>query len=207
MRYGNMDLVQTSGANNSVYLIPADGPASEVFVWGTVGAGCPEPAWHHRWLCVCRVSATAVPDEVEAVLRAHEAELVELAGFYRGAKWNGNNHVGSWGGEADRDRMDRLCEKIGEAVGSARTYWEASDWFAPVTLYDVVTSDLELGELVANEVANANADAALDADDVRKWLLGAAAKWLEKHDDDADDDERDAKLRERLQNLLQDDDG
>lgn len=204
--YGDCSLVTASGANNSVYLIPAeeaDHGVPQVFVWGNVGSGVPERAWHHRWLCVCGVSATAVEASVQDVLRAHEDELLALATEYQGAEWNGSNHVGSWGGEDRCATIDRLCAKISEAMHEAQTYWEASDWYAPVSIGDVVCSDLSLDDLVEHEVANAAHDAALDSDDVRKWIVGAAQKWLEQHEDSEDsDDDSDAKLRARLRCLL-----
>lgn len=200
--YGDCSLVTASGANNSVYLIPAeeaDG-VPQVFVWGNVGSGVPERSWHHRWMYVCGVSATAVEASVQDVLRAHEDELLALASEYQGAEWNGSNRVGSWGGEDRRATIDRLRAKISEAMSGVQTYWEASDWYGSVSIGDVVCSDLSLDDLVEHEVANAASDATLDSDDVRKWIVGAAEEWLKQHEDSEDDS--DAKLRARLRCLL-----
>jgi hypothetical protein len=194
LTYGDMSLVTCSGANNYVYLIPAeelqDG-MPHVFVWGNVGAGTPERAWHNRWFCLGSVNASAVPDSIEAVLRAHESEILEIAESYQGAEWGGNNHVGKWGCD------DAEYSGVRAALKTVDTYCDASDWFSPVTLHEIVTDDSGIDAIVDREVDTADGTH-LDSDDVRDWITSAASGWLDKHDDPSDDDDRDARLRARL---------
>lgn len=201
--YGDMSLTTASGARNRVYVIPAEenGGTPEVFVWGCIGSGEPERAYHDRWFCVGHVESSAVPESIERVLRDHEDELLAIAARYQGATWNGSNHVGKWEDPGlDDAEVMALSSALNEGV---TTYWKASDWFAPVTLHEIVRSDgLTLDQIVAAEVDQADPDATLDPGDVRDWLEGSAKKWLERHADADDDDADDAKLRARLVAML-----
>lgn len=203
---GDCSVVSISGAQNCVVGIPAaetDDGIPHVFVWGSVGAGCPERLYHSRWLDLGSVPATAVPDEIEHVLARHQDAIVERLAAYQGTKWTGSNHVGVW--SPDHDPYAEPDELARDLQGVA-TYWDASDWYAPVTIAQVATCD-SLEEQIDHETTEAVLnDGHLDWDDVERWLLDAARHWLDTHelDDDESESESDeqAALRARLTGWL-----
>lgn len=201
IHYGNLASENVSGAYNTVYLIPVQESKKgvpEVFVYGSVGNGCPEPAWNHRWLNVSKVPNQATSESVEKILRDHETELLAIAECYRGAQWDGSNHVGNWGNEDDDTRITYLCDTIFDAMSKALTYWDAREWFAPVSIGDIVYDDSSLDDTVSREVSLAveNEVAVLEPGDVRDWIVQSAIEWVDRNDDC--EDEKDALLRSRL---------
>ncbi len=202
--YGDTSVLRMSGAQNVVYLIPASenphGDLPHVFVWSNVGAGTPERAWHRRWISLGTVPESAVPDEIESVLRAHEDEILALADKYQGTKWDGSNMIGQWDLTWDDE-----CEptRLEDALREVPQYWSASDWYQPVTLHEVVTDDRDLDTLVSEEADAAREnDAYLSEDSIRTWIMDQAQDWIDRHDDPDADDERDAALRVRLEKLI-----
>jgi len=202
---GDCDPADVSGANNVVYGIPAserDDGVPHVFVWPGYGGGCPEKAWHHRWLYLGKVPQKAVAHEVENLLESHEEAILAKLDRYGGTKWDGSNLIGQWPEEVDYEDPDELAL----ALQGVATYWDASDWFAPVSIDQVATCD-SLAEQVEHEGNEAVAnDAHLDEDEVKEWLLSAARNWLDQHGDDEDEDEDDnPELRTRLEGWLEPD--
>ena len=201
--YGDMEILNISGAHNAVYLIPAEmnDTIPQVIVWGCIGSGQPEPAFNNRWFYVCSVPHTAVPSEVEKVLRHHEDILLELSGCYEGTIWDGYNHRGSW----DIANLEPYLAEIQELMNEVPAYWEASDFFRPVSISDIVYNDLSLSEIISREVSlGAQAAMYLEADDVKDWLIATAEKWLADNSDQEDLDEDDELLYDRLTALLED---
>ena len=204
VEYGDMEPMNISGSNNTVYLIPAltNETSPQVFVWSCIGSAQPEPAFNNRWYGVCSVPRTAVPSEVEKVLRSHEELLIEINSFYDGSEWDGHNHRGSW---ADPDNLDKLTAVIQEAMDEVSTYCEASNYFQSSTLSSVIFDDLPLSEVVEREVnLGTSYGMHLESDDVRDWIISSAVDWLNKNSDLEDLDEDNELLHDRLTTLLSD---
>lgn len=180
LTYGDMSVLNVSGARNTVYLVPSaengdDGP--HVFVWSNVGAGQPERAYHNRWRAVGSVSETAVPDSIKATLKAHESDLLRIAAAYRDAEWNGSNYIGKW---QDTEELEAIEYQIEQALENVQTFWDVSDWFSVITLPKLIQDDSTLDEIVEREVSDgAKNGAVLDADDVRRWLVDSAQECLQ----------------------------
>lgn len=202
VEYGDMEPMNISGSNNTVYLIPAltKETSPQVFVWSCIGSAQPEPAFNNRWYGVCSVPRTAVPSEVEKVLRSHEELLIEINSFYDGSEWDGHNHRGSW---ADHANLDKLTAVIQEAMDEVATYWSASDYFQPVNVEGIVYDDEPLSAIVAREVSlGAGSEMYLESEDVEEWITSSARKWLDKHPDSEDLSEKEIIVHKRLTKLL-----
>lgn len=192
---GDCSTLDYSGARNVVYAIPAeehnDGIA-HVFVWSCVGAGEPMHAYHSRWLCLGTVPQRAVEAEIENVLREHEEEILSALSAYKGAEWNGHNHVGRWARDIDEE-LDRAPYGVTAALREVPCYWDPGDWFQPVGFQDFA-QDVSLTEAAKHEVENArDNDAYLELDDVRSYMHDAAVDFLKEHGKDKNPDLKDAK--------------
>lgn len=203
IEYGNMEPTTSSGASNVVYLIPAEDNNSipKVFVWGCIGSGQPEPAYNNRWYQVCHVPNTAVPSEVEKVLRNHEELLIEISSFYEGHSWDGHNQKGSWGKEPEP--LEYLSFIIAEAMELIPTYWEASNFFQNINTAGIVYDASTLSAIVAREVESGTKSGIhLDSDDVRDFIISSSVDWLNKNSDLEELDEKEVLLYNRLTDLL-----
>jgi hypothetical protein len=205
--YGDLSGLSHSDARNNLYLVPAaetkDGTV-HVLVSSVVGAGCPEPAYHGRWHCLGRVSATSVPASLLGLLQVHEQDLLTVAARYQGSHWDGNNHRGRWR-DATANETDAEAA-VEQALTEVASYWDADEWFAPLGPHfaeELAHLD-SLDAQVEHEVSTAAAtNEYLDDSNVRETLLGYAQARLEEHEE-TDDDEPAARLRTRLRGWLAD---
>lgn len=197
-------ILSASGAINSVYLVPSqertEGEGPLVCVFGAIGSGVPERAYHQRWHYIGKVSPDAVSESVEATLRRCEGAMLALDATYQGKEWDGHNHVGRW---LEDERLERELLDIREALSEVSTYWAASDYFAPLgdvdsRMRELATLD-SLDEVVEREMKNTGYDGMyLDEADVRKELLSDARMWLDRHGDTTADSDDERELRARL---------
>ena len=173
-----------SGTHVHLYLIPAEETNDEtpkVITWSNVGAGCPEPAWHSRWLSLPSPSLDYCADSLLEILELQEDELVALAECYEGSHWDGNNHVGSWSEDCDAIEIDVECE----------TYCDASDWLGGNSGREIVDIVSESGSIIsASEtiVSEAVGIVRLDQDEVESALEQRLSDELETLDPDDEDD-------------------
>lgn len=199
IRYCDVSLLTRSSARNIAYLIPAEESDSglvETFVWSNIGSGMPSQAYHDRWWRICDVPKSAVPEEVNAVLKRHELSLLAIARSYGGTKWNGNNHVGQW--SLELEAMDTVRQFIERDMDNVAQYWTADEWFSQSDISQIV--DGRPLEQIVDETINKGLreDAHLEDLDVRTYILDTARNWLIDNDDPEIDDTDDATLRERL---------
>lgn len=179
-----------SGTAVHLYLIPAaessDGQV-HVDAWASVGAGCPMPAWHNRWLPLGTLPQEIVPESLREQLQGQERELLEIAGHYQGSEWNGSNHVGLW------SDGDLLGARVDALDLSCECYWTPADWYEPTTWPEILDGLREAGsveDFARIEVANADGDATLDADDVARYVTDRIRTRIEELDGTEDDDDR-----------------
>jgi len=180
---GDCSTLDVSGARNALYAIPGlerDDGIPHVFVWSVVGSGQPAPAYHGRWLCLGSVSQRAVAPEIERVVRDHEGEILSALETYQGTRWDGHNHVGTWATDPYGAPVE--LPDLEDALGDIPTYWDAGDWFQPVTFAEIAWdwAGADVDAAVAHEVNDARENNAwLEAGNVRSYLLNQARYFLE----------------------------
>lgn len=191
------DPLDISGAVNIVYAVPGserkDG-VPHVLLYSGVGSGYPERAYHGRWLRLGSLAAKAVGSEAVEVIESHKGLILSLLATYQGTEWDGNNHVGVWKRPDNDDDFDieYMCYDIDRDLSQVATYWEASDWFAPVGLQECSSCDLLEDQVNYELDIAADNDAHLDPGGVRDHLIYLAEKFLEE---DSEEDEAELKTR------------
>jgi hypothetical protein len=180
-----------SGLKVGLVLTPGDPPDVDTFVH--VGAGTPESVWHRRALML-DVPTDADPESVEEWVQGHEEEITSLLAEYRGDRWDGHNHVGTWEGddkevegehetwEEYQDARDAMADASlarGERVGeleadlaeNVRQFYDPDDWFVDgLSDEDVKAFHEDADGWAENLVLDAAGNgAALDKDEVKEW--------------------------------------
>lgn len=138
-----------SGARVLLILDPSDGYPT-VYTWSNVGPGVPEPLWNGRHTRLCELPLNTVPESVVVWCQQHADRLQQLAAEYEGEHWDGNNYQGHWSEAAD-DLCDSIEQSLSEMGGPLASYWDAADWFEPVSDSDLCADILEeAGTLTGN---------------------------------------------------------
>lgn len=126
---------EASSYEVGLYLIPADESDSgrpEVRMHAGIGIGWPMPAHLRRWTSIGKYGTGVIGDSVLDVLHDLEPLLLAASAAYRGTRWDGSNHVGTW--ESDPDTG--LCEERfdldlawQERADELRRAWDAYTWY------------------------------------------------------------------------------
>ena len=202
--YPTAEELDTEGTNNrhlELYLVPAlEGEGKiKIAIHGGVGnLGWPIRAFHHRWAHIGDVKPNIVGDSVFELLQTFEDELRAVSATYRGAHFDGNNHVGEW-----EDAHDSLRSDWDRAVqdGALKSYWSAGDWFGGAAidwegLCDEAKVDPELAlndgweAVVADVAGKIKAAEEEHVSGIAEYAMAEAEKYRAFHlEDEEDDDE------------------
>ncbi len=115
-------------------------------------------------------------------LEAHSEEFAEILEEWRETYFDGNNHRGVWG---DRDRAERVFDRIIEAVEQLPGYCDAGDYFAPANnvyedrLRTARAAGQSIADLAAEMIDEESAEALLEQSDVETYLERLAEEIAE----------------------------
>ena len=158
-----------------------DPEARRVSHYEQYGSGTPERAWKGRAL-LADLPFGAVGSAVREIVEGDEfrALVTALFGLYRGAEWDGSDHVGRWDGVTEYDSQVDVGVQAVEALFQAvPTYWAAGDWVSGgqwdeseadnvrKRMADGETLDDIANDMVADALGN---DAHLDPEDMLREL-------------------------------------
>jgi hypothetical protein len=109
-----------------VILYPED---NRVETFGRISNEVPTSAYHQRARTLVSYTNNLVEDSVEEYLKDHVDEIKEIAKWYRGSDWDGNNWVGDWADEAE-DLLQEFEDAFHWAVQEMEIhgYWDAHEW-------------------------------------------------------------------------------
>jgi hypothetical protein len=171
------------GEKAVVILDPEDRSCS---AYTFIGSGVPAKVWHHRAVTIALVAEASL-EAVESALRGGESTIEALFALYAGKDWDGSNHVGTWNDPDDTRFV--LLEKLESELGEVPTYWDASDYFAPVVVE--IAGDVaalvrtgvrpeEAIELIAKKEVDSAEDVILELGDVEDTIRELYIHAVEK---------------------------
>jgi len=176
------DTTGTRGWSASLVLDPEE---RTVYAFTTIGSGTPMNVWHNRALALS-VGALASGKHLRDLLEGDEAQaiLADLCDQYKGTEWDGRNNVGIWPCDEDTGLPDYTVPvaTLEQMIEGVPSYWSAADWLSPawseckrdvedaiLSSKDEAAEDAALDAL-ADKWIEADSDAILDHDDVRKCI-------------------------------------
>lgn len=159
-----------SGFKTDIYLDPE---AEKIYTF--VGSNSqPMTAYHRIDRRIVTANSSAIPASVYSAIKSLEDNLDLLIDQYEGSEWNGNNHVGQWS-ESAEDTLESIWDQQLEIA----SYWDASDWFEPVTdqLKDAWENGQTAEQIIDEQGCGNEADGMCDRDEAITWLESKIEEW------------------------------
>jgi len=162
------------GTTTAIYLDPEK---QNVYTFLDTGA-IPMTAYHNIDQLVLRVRPGAIASSVYNELLVIEDRLAAILGQYQGTVWNGSNHIGKWSQDG-LDQMEALDEYQGQRVNEIAYYWDAGDWFSPVS--DTLKASWQEGQtaeqIIDGQGCGSEQDGMCDRDAAIAWLKEKIGEW------------------------------
>lgn len=173
---------RASGAHAEVYFDPS---AFRCYEFSNVGSGWPMMAHNGRHFHLGSIPLDlADADALAEVVRGLEPLLATVAEGYD-EKRDGNNTVGALT-DAAREALEKAQEEYAEAIQGLPTFWDAGEWFAPVSAEaarEIVAKGVECW--AADEIAIAlGENAHLNPADVRVAGYDILERAVERADEE-----------------------
>lgn len=153
-----------------------DPEARAVTVWTRVGAGSPEAVTHKRVLTV-HLPPAASGKSVREIATANLGCIEAIFALYQGAEWDGQHHVGRWGGGDGGRELEGLLDALRADLADVACHWPASAWLEPDwneskrAVQDALLADSDLDALAAEWVHKGrDQDAVVEVGEVREQI-------------------------------------